>query len=211
MARSFIVTALLALSFKAYATGSCMGYMAPSIIDMEREQKALDSAKKARERRIEESNVFTDRDYNQILAEKTRDLKSINAILIRFKEDFRKVREENSPRAQHAKEQITQIFKTDLWKYFPDKNLNFFINHLHRDYRSSDISKSEKLSQLKNKITNIKKQLIFLRDYCAKKKETPFQVFLFLWAADFALAVHKYNKDWDAYAKVLKILDEGLN
>ena len=173
--------------------------------------KQLEDEKREKQRRLDESNVFTDDDRNQIIDEKIQDLKSINAILIRFKEDFRKVREQDDQDGRYTKTKVDKIFKTELWQYIPNKDFRVLVNKLHRDFHYSEIPRSQKLSELRTKITNLKKQLIYLRDFCTRKEKSPWQVFVYLYHTDIRLAVHKHNKDWEEYVQVLKELDQGLN
>ncbi len=195
-----------------------IGHFVPNQQFRENFQRMLDEQRMEREKqeqekrkRLEESNTFTDDDYNDILKEKIGDLKSINAILTRYKDSFRRLREDNSQGVDRVRDKTLKILKTRIWEYIPNKNLRDLVNHLHHDYAQSDIPKHEKLFHLRNKITILKKHLVFLRDYCMKKNETPIEVFNFLWWVDFALAMHKYSKDWDKYNMVLKELDEGFN
>lgn len=173
--------------------------------------RELEEIEREKQRKLSESNIISGDDYNKILEEKIKDLKSINAILIRFKEDFRKVREQNDQDGRFTKDKVNEIFKTNIWKYVPNKDLKDLVLHLHRDFHSADISRSEKLSQLRNKITVLKNQLIYLRDLCTRKESTPWKVFVYLYHTDIRLAVHKGNREWDEYVQVLKELDQGLN
>lgn len=179
--------------------------------NLERRKRELAAEEQEKQRKIALSNIISGDDYNQILKEKIKDLKSINAILIRFKEDFRKVREQNDQDGRFTKDKVNEIFKTNIWKYVPNKDLKDLVLHLHRDFHSADISRSEKLSQLRNKITVLKNQLIYLRDLCTRKECTPWKVFVYLYHTDIRLAVHKNNREWEEYVQVLKELDQGLN
>lgn len=219
--KSFVFKVALLSPLQAFGMGDGsfgIGHFVPNQQFTENFQRMLDEQRREREkqeqekrRRLEESNIFTDDDYNDILDEKIGDLKSINAILTRYKEDFRRLREDKAQGVDYVRDKTLEILNTRIWEYVPNKNLRVLVNHLHHDYAQSDFPKHEKLFHLRNKITILKKHLVFLRDYCAKKNETPIEVFNFLWWADFALAMHKSSKDWDKYNMVLRELDKGFN
>lgn len=174
-------------------------------------QKKIKELQAEEKRKLDETNVLDWSDISLILDEKTKDLKVINAILMRYKEDFRKVREQNDQDGQYTKVKVLEIFKNNIWQYKPSKYLSDLIRHLHSDYHEvRGMSRDEKIFHLKNKITQLKDQMIYLRDLCIRRKVTPWDVFVYLYHTDIRLAVHKHNQEYEKYRQVLEELDHGL-
>lgn len=198
-------------------TGGSIGYIAPNPNDqhgqfIEKRLNELEDERRAKKILHDLSNKLYFVDKYQIREEKKSDLRSINAILKRYKNDFLKIRNCSSCSLnQDLKYKIFKIFKSNLvWEYTPTNDLMDLIVYLHKDLHSLEMSQDEKISLLKNRITEIKKKLIWMRNYCIKKKETPPELFSYLMWLDIALEKHKYEKNWEKYNMVLKLLDEDF-
>jgi hypothetical protein len=168
-----------------------------------------------RRRLLDEANHFTDADINRIFSEKGSDLRSIKAILTRYRDDFSQVRDRNDQDGDLTKAKVREIFKTELYQYYPNsRDLRPLLDHLIRDQHDTSTNKEHKILYLLDKITNIKKSLIYMRDLSIKRGVTPFQVFVYLYHVDIQLAIHKYHcqtsRDTDSckdYHRLLRELD----
>lgn len=208
MKKLVLILTFLTCSFAKQALGwPDINIPSPDFKHMEEWVEQIEKLEEEKRCRLEESNRFSYDDLNHVIDEKFKDLKTTNAILLRFKEDFRKVRDQDDQNGRYTKTKVSKIFKTDLYRYEYSKELKYLINHLWHDLEQTDISHDEKIFHLKNKITILKDQLVYLRDICIRKNVSPWRVFIYLYHTDIRLAVHKHNRDWDDYKKVLEELD----
>jgi hypothetical protein len=172
-------------------------------------------AKTEHQEALQNANQFYQWDLNKILESKEKELRSVNALLTRNKEDFRKVREQDDQDGRFTKTKVEKIFKVPLYRYEPNRNLFHLSKFLFDTLENSTTDKNEKIEKVKSMIDDIKGSLIYIRDLCERKykkrlengwdrKPTFFEVFVYLYHVDIRLAVARHNKEWDKYKEILE-------
>lgn len=167
------------------------GSFAPDLRGLGEVLEKIEKYEEQRRKELDDANHFSDEDYNRILNNKKSELRSANAILTRYKDDFAQVRDRDDQDGRYTKHKVREIFKSEIYRYHPTRDLKPLVEYLFSDLRDSTTNKEEKLSHLENKITNLNKALIYMRNLVLKKGDTPFRIFVYLYHVDIALAIHK--------------------
>lgn len=177
--------------------------------ELERRQREEDE-RNERNRRLEASNHFTREDYEAVLRDKLSDLKAVNAMLFKYKDDFRQVRERQDQDGDYTRHKVKQIFNSEIFRYTPIRDLYPLVWGLFQDLKGSDISKEEKLFHLRNKITIMKHDLIYARNIAIHKNVSLFRIFVYLYHLDIRIALARHNCEYQRTNEACSLFSELL-
>ena len=197
------------------------------------EMQKLEQAKREHEEALERANWFTlEIEYIFIWALED-ELRAANAILLRNKAIFNRIRNEDSQDAGDVRIKTKKLFsqikryndipvkEIKLYEYEPTRDWINLAEYIWDTQRDTTTDIEEKIELVKARIRDMHETLIFLREKCKRadekrqennykknEKVTLWDLIAFLSACDIQMAVAKHNKDWEYYDHVAKKLDD---
>lgn len=190
--------------------------------NLENFEKHLAEKKRHREA-LDKANVFSDEVDKYFRECVEKDLRSANAMLIRYKEDFRKVREQDDQDGRYTKTKVKKLFnQMHLYKYEPTRDYMDLAKFVWNEFHDHTESLEEKYIMVHSTIEQIKENLTYLKNlsnrlnkYHEEKKSgrtiSLWDIFVYLYNVDIRLAVAKHNQEWDKYKAILEEVEsQGL-